>query len=159
VPAESKKASPATLILVLVVFFGAAVALMGYAVLRWNAKAKARSLRNPVPATAEAVTAGNQIYQQHCQSCHGAKGDGKGEKAPELSTAPGDFTDAKKMSGLTDGELFWEITEGRHPMPAFKDKLSEEERWQVVDYIRTFAGQPANPASAPAAQGVKPVQP
>jgi mono/diheme cytochrome c family protein len=160
VPAEPKKGSPATLILVLLVFFGAAIALMGYAALQWNIQAKERNLRNPVVSTPAAVAAGKQIYQQHCQSCHGSKGDGKGQKAPELSTAPGDFTDAAKMSGLTDGELYSEVTEGHHPMPAFKDKLIEEQRWQVVDYIRTFANRPAIPTPTPTtAEGAKLAQP
>jgi mono/diheme cytochrome c family protein len=156
---ESKKENRATLVIVLLLFFAAALALTGYAVIQWNAKAKARNLKNPVPATAEAIAAGSQVYRQHCQSCHSPNGDGKGEKAPELSTAPGDFTDAKKMSGLTDGELFWEITEGRHPMPAFADKLSEQERWEAVDYIRTFANRSASSRPAAAAQGMKSTQP
>jgi mono/diheme cytochrome c family protein len=156
------------LVIVLLVFFAAAIALMIYAVTQWNARAKARNVKNPVPITAEAIAAGKQIYQQHCQSCHGSNGDGKGEKAAELSTAPGDFTDAKKMSGLTDGEIFAEVTEGHHPMPAFADKLTEQERWEVVDYIRTFAekssaARPAESrpaaAAAMAALATKPGQP
>jgi len=147
------------LIFVLVLFFGAAVALMAYAALQWNIKAKERNLRNPVASTPAAIAAGKQIYQQHCQSCHGSRGDGKGEKAAELSTAPGDFTDAAKMSGLTDGELYSQITEGRHPMPAFKDKLTEEQRWQAVDYIRTFAGPAIPPSTAAAAGRATPARP
>jgi mono/diheme cytochrome c family protein len=112
---------------------------VGRAVQNWTARAKARKLKNPVPSTSESLAAGLQLYQQHCQSCHGANGDGKGEKAQELSVAPGDFTDAKKMQSVTDGELYWQITAGRRPMPAFQDKVSEEGRWQLVDYIRTFA--------------------
>ena len=158
-PAEAKRQSRATFVIVLLLFFGVAIGLTVYAVIQWNAKAKARNLKNPVPATAEALAAGNQIYQQHCQSCHGANGDGKGEKAPELSTAPGDFTDAKKMNGLKDGELFWEITEGRHPMPEFADKLTVQERWEVVDYIRTFAAKPAALRPAATAQVANSVQP
>jgi mono/diheme cytochrome c family protein len=140
---EPKKGNCATLVIVLLLFFAAAIGLMVYAVMQWDAQARARNLKNPVPATPAAIAAGRQIYQQHCQSCHGANGDGKGEKAPELSTAPGDFTDAQKMSGLKDGELFWEITKGRHPMPAFGKKLTEQERWEAVDYIRMFAKSPA----------------
>jgi mono/diheme cytochrome c family protein len=156
---KPKKGNCATLAVVLVLFFGAAIAVMTYAVIQWNIQAKAKNLRNPVPATPEAVAAGNQVYQHHCQNCHGAKGDGKGEKAQELSTAPGDFTDAAKMSGLRDGELYWEITKGRHPMPAFEKKLTEQERWEAVDYIRTFAAK--SPASTPAAaaQGTQSIQP
>ena len=158
-PVEPKGQSRATFVIVLLLFFSVAIGLTVYAVIQWNAKAKARNLKNPVPATAESLAEGNQIYQQHCQSCHGANGDGKGEKAPELSTAPGDFTDAKKMSGLKDGELFWEITEGRHPMPEFADKLSVQERWEVVDYIRTFAAKSSASRPAATAQTTKSVQP
>jgi len=107
----------------------------------WSATSAARKLKNPVPPTAEAIAAAKQDYVEHCRSCHGEKGDGKGEKAPELSVAPGDFTDARTMSSRTDGELFWQITRGRLPMPAFEDKLTHQQRWQLVDYIRTFAAK------------------
>ncbi len=43
------------------------------------------------------------------------------------------------MGDLPDGQLFQEITKGELPMPAFEDMLSEQERWQLIDYIRTFA--------------------
>ena len=88
-------------------------------------------------------------YSTHCQSCHGAKGDGKGERAEKLSIAPSDFTDAHAMGQMTDGELFWKISHGRRPMPAF------QERWQLVDYIRTLARKPAGGA-APAANSGSP---
>ena len=107
----------------------------------WSATSAARKLKNPVPPTAEAIAAAKQDYREHCQSCHGEKGDGKGEKAPELSVAPGDFTDLRTMRSRTDGELFWQITRGRLPMPAFDDKLTDQQRWQLVDYIRTFAAK------------------
>ena len=156
---KPKKGNCATLVIVLVLFFGAATALMVYSVIQWDALARAKNLQNPVPATPAALASGKQVYQQHCQSCHGANGDGKGQKAPELSTAPGDFTDAAKMSGLKDGELYWEITKGRHPMPAFEKKLTEEERWEAVDYIRAFAAKSSASRPAAAAQGTQSIQP
>jgi mono/diheme cytochrome c family protein len=126
----------------------AAVAALLYAATGWSTRAAAKKLKNPVPPSTEVIAAGMQTYRQHCQKCHGENGDGKGEKAAELSVAPGDFTDAGKMRDLTDGELFWEITKGRRPMPAFADKLSDQERWQVVDFIRTFAARAGNGASS-----------
>ncbi|MGA8223618.1 MAG: cytochrome c [Candidatus Acidiferrales bacterium] len=114
----------------------------------WRVPAEMKSLKNPVPATKEAIGAAAKIYAQRCQSCHGEKGNGKGSNAEKLSVAPADFTDAAGMSRVTDGELYWKITRGRRPMPGFKDKLTDEERWELVDYIRTFAQKA--PAGAPA---------
>jgi mono/diheme cytochrome c family protein len=48
---------------------------------------------------------------------------------------------------LTDGEIFYQISEGRKPMPSFKKKLSEAQRWQLVLLVRSFAAP-----SAPRAQ-------
>lgn len=104
----------------------------------WRVPAEVKKMRNPVPANKGAIGAGMMTYMDRCQACHGENGDGKGEKADKLSVAPANFTDANAMSRLTDGELFWKITTGRRPMPGFKEKLTDEERWQVVDYIRTF---------------------
>lgn len=138
------------LIAVLVAIFIA----LGFAVSNWSTMAKARKLKNPVPATPAALAQAKQLYQLHCQSCHGAHGDGHGEKAPELSVAPGDFTDVSKMRSVADGELYWQITYGRLPMPAFKDKIDEQGRWTLVDYIRTFAEKTpaASSTGAPSAK-------
>jgi mono/diheme cytochrome c family protein len=120
---------------------------LGFAVTNWTAMARARKLQNPLPATPQALAEGKQLYRLHCQRCHGANGDGHGEKAPELSVAPGDFTDVAEMRRVSDGELYWQITAGRLPMPAFKKKVSEQGRWQLVDYIRTFSEK--TPAGSP----------
>jgi mono/diheme cytochrome c family protein len=134
---RSKPAAIAGLIAVLIVI----VIALGYEVDQWSMLARARKLKNPVPATPAALADAKPLYQQHCQRCHGANGDGHGEKAPSLSVAPGDFTDTEKMSRVSDGELYWQITHGRLPMPAFKDKIDEKGRWELVDYIRTFTAK------------------
>ncbi len=124
-------------------------AALFFAAGNWIALAKAKKLKNPVAPTPATLAEGKQVYGQHCENCHGEKGDGKGQKAAELSTAPTDFTDARKMSDVTDGEFFWQITKGRQPMPAFEDKLTPDQRWESVDFIRTFAMKPA--AASPVA--------
>jgi mono/diheme cytochrome c family protein len=108
----------------------------------WNVPEAAKNLQNPVPPTDESIAAGRMNYSTHCQNCHGDKGDGKGPRADSLSIAPSDFTDAHALGLVTDGELFWKISHGRRPMPAFQDKLTETERWQLVDFIRAFAQKP-----------------
>lgn len=127
------------------------VVALGYEVEQWSILARARKLKNPVPTTPAVLAQAKDLYQQHCQRCHGANGDGHGEKAPSLSVAPGDFTDSTKMSHVSDGELYWQISYGRLPMPAFKDKIDEQGRWELVDYIRTFAA-PSHAKAAPSAR-------
>lgn len=89
---------------------------------------------------ADAVKAGKDIWTQQCKSCHGVKGLGDGAKAEKLEISCGDFS-SKDVQGLSDGALYWKITEGRKPMPSFKTKLSDTERWQVVAYMRTLAAK------------------
>lgn len=120
---------------------------------RWNAPPEVKAEKNPVPADATSLAEASAIYGKHCVSCHGEKGNGKGKRAPRLSVAPSDFTDAHAMSQLTDGDLFWKIGAGRRPMPSFGGRLSETQRWEMVRYIREFAAQ--LPASSPEA-GVAP---
>jgi len=148
-PADTRKNNFRPIaVLTLLAAVGAITAGLVYWSVEWGTAAKARKLVNPVPPNPRDIAAGMQIYRNHCQKCHGRDGDGKGEKAPELSASPHDFTDAHEMHTWKDGELFWVITNGHRPMPAFRDKLTEEERWQAVDYIRTFAEKPSG-ASAP----------
>ena len=125
---------------VLVTFLIVAIAggIVLYSFTGFGARARARRLQNPVPATPEAIAAGMRIYENRCANCHGVNGDGKGPKAEELSVAPADFHNARAMAAVTDGELYWQITKGARPMPSF-ESLKEEERWQLVDYVRTFA--------------------
>jgi mono/diheme cytochrome c family protein len=104
---------------------------------KWVAPASASSKKNPVPTTDASLQVGKKIYTKECASCHGKKGAGDGPKAVDLTKAPGNFTTAAFQS-QTDGAIFWKMTQGNKPMPAFKTAYTEEERWSVVDYIRTL---------------------
>ena len=100
-----------------------------------DADAKKKSaVKNDDEAT---IKAGKDVWNVQCKSCHGAKGLGDGPKAEKIDISCGDFTSAE-VQGLSEGALFWKITEGRKPMPSFNEKLSETERWQVVAYIKTL---------------------
>jgi len=105
----------------------------------WSVPPDARALANPIPANATSIAAGKAIYDDRCAECHGNAGDGNGSKSMRYRVKPANFTDAAVMETRTDGELYWKITTGRKPMPSFETKLSDEERWMLVDYIRTFA--------------------
>jgi mono/diheme cytochrome c family protein len=103
----------------------------------WPAPETAVKMKNPVKSDDASITEGKELYSQHCKSCHGAKGKGDGTKAEKIEISCGDFT-APEFAKVTDGELYWKTTEGRKPMPSFKEKLSDNERWAVVNYMRTL---------------------
>jgi len=102
----------------------------------WVAPEDARKVKNPVPPTPEALMEAEQNFTDNCVLCHGEKGLGDGPGAKTIKVKPANFTDPKLQASETDGTLFWKMTNGRGPMPSWKDVLSEKERWELVDYIR-----------------------
>jgi mono/diheme cytochrome c family protein len=106
----------------------------------WPAPETAVKTKNPVKADEATLKEGKEIYSQQCKSCHGAQGHGDGTKAEKIDISCGDFASAD-CQNQTDGELYWKTTEGRKPMPSFKEKLSDNERWTVINYIRTLKGK------------------
>lgn len=84
------------------------------------------------------INAGKQIYDANCTPCHGEDGNGKGPRAKNLKKQPTDFTDREHMVTHSDKSMFDTITDGEKPMPSFKTKLSEDDRWNVIDYLWTF---------------------
>lgn len=84
------------------------------------------------------VKEGKDLYNQHCKSCHGAKGKGDGPKADKIDISCNDFSTAE-FAKKTEGELYWKTTEGRKPMPAYKEKMSDSERWSVIAYMKTLS--------------------
>ena len=105
----------------------------------WPVPEEAKQLRNPLQPSSAALDSAKNIYLAKCTNCHGDTGKGDGRDAARYDPQPADFTDPKRMTGVTDGELFYKISEGKKPMPVFKTKLSEDERWELVLLIRTFA--------------------
>jgi mono/diheme cytochrome c family protein len=105
----------------------------------WVVPEKYVNMANPVKADAKSLAAGKALFQVNCEPCHGKKGLGNGTKAPDLKTAPGNFTKAS-FQAQTDGAIFYKMTEGRNEMPkAKKDLPNDLDRWNLVNYVRTFA--------------------
>ncbi len=101
-----------------------------------------RTLPNPVAATVQNVADGRQLYVQNCAMCHGLTGRGDGPMGARLNPRPADFQ-LHMREGHTDRQLFEWITTGVDGtgMPAFKQKLSADEIWTVVNFLRTFGPQ------------------
>ena len=105
----------------------------------WVVPEEVKKLKNPITPTESTLKAAKGIYMDECAECHGEHGKGDGPKAMMHTPAPADLTDAGQMSTVTDGEIFYQISEGKKPMPSFKKRLTEDERWELVLFVRSFS--------------------
>ncbi|HET6400737.1 MAG TPA: c-type cytochrome [Candidatus Kapabacteria bacterium] len=104
---------------------------------KWMAPASANGMKNPVAKNAASLQDGKKIFTKECVSCHGSKGLGNGPKASDLSKPPVNLT-THEFQSQSDGAIFWKITNGNKPMPMFRTAYSDQERWSVVNYLRTL---------------------
>ena len=111
---------------------------------QWKIPEEAKLRKNPIQSSPAALDAARAIYLDKCVQCHGETGKGDGPDAAMYYPSPASLIDAKRMSGVTDGELFYEISQGRKPMPSFKKRLTEEQRWQLVLFVRSLSA-PVSP--------------
>ena len=126
------------------------LAAIGYALMLnrpWIVPAEAKQRKNPLVASDAVLQSARAVYLDKCAHCHGDTGAGDGHDAALYDPRPSNFTDRAHMSTLTDGEIFYKITEGHKPMPSYKKRLTDEQRWQMVLFLRTFAASSgASPA-------------
>jgi mono/diheme cytochrome c family protein len=103
---------------------------------------EAEALENPFPVTEESVAEGAALYARNCAICHGENGEGDGPAASGLEVLPANLHE-DHVQVLSDGALFWIISHGKPetPMPPWDEVLSEEERWHIVNFLRTFQGE------------------
>lgn len=104
----------------------------------WVAPVRAAKKKNPIEVNEASLVKGKAVYVKECASCHGDKGKGDGPAVKDLEKKPGDMTSTKTQE-QSDGALFWKITEGNKPMASYDKTLSEEDRWHVINYLRTLA--------------------
>jgi len=100
---------------------------------------EAAAMPNPIAISDASVAAGQATFAQYCVACHGVQGEGDGPGAAGLSPKPADLH-ADHVQGLSDGALLYVITHGREgtAMAAWESILSEQQRWEVVNFLRTF---------------------
>ena len=121
----------------------------------WIVPAEYKSLKNPLTPSESNLNAARQIYVDECAQCHGDGGKGDGPEARSHYPLPADLTDPKLLANVADGEIFYQISEGRRPMPSFKGRLTEHQRWKLVLFVRSFS-QLGAPANTPIAVPSKP---
>jgi len=93
---------------------------------------------NPRPATPASIASGRQTFSSQCTMCHGASGDGTGDLVSRLKLEMPDFTDRSLQKTRTDGELFYILTHGRGRMQGEGDRLSDEMKWDIVNFLRSL---------------------
>jgi len=106
----------------------------------WVPPKSAIDMKNPFAGDALAAAKGKMKFYQMCAICHGMKGDGKGGGGVSLNPRPANFLSID-IKNEPDGALFWKMTEGNPPMASYKELLTEDERWQLVTYIRILEHQ------------------
>ena len=105
---------------------------------KWLSPAPSAAKKNPIAATQESIGVGQKIYAKTCTMCHGKSGDADGPAVIELNIHPARLSDPN-LANESDGSLFWKITTGKKPMPAYGKRLSESDRWNLVNYVRTLS--------------------
>lgn len=110
---------------------------------------EARTWTNPLPATEETIEKGKKLFQgkAFCVTCHGKDGKGLGgdiEPGTLKGPLPRNFTDKEWQAARTDGELFWILkngSKGTAMAPFIPLIVTDEEAWQVLRYVRSFAAE------------------
>lgn len=111
----------------------------------WDLPEDADKTKNPVAVTPESIAKGKELYldqnKGNCIFCHGETGAGNEANMAKLRRKPANLTNKERMTAMTDGEVFWKITKGiPRIMPAGERKMPlDEDRWHVVNYVRTLA--------------------
>jgi glucose/arabinose dehydrogenase/cytochrome c553 len=115
-----------------------------------NAPTSSNQLKNPYAGQQAALSAGSKLYATNCGSCHGIQGRGTGN-IPPLAHGP--------TQVAADGEVFWFITTGsvNNGMPSWA-ALPEQQRWQIVAYLKSLKNSTPAPSIDSASADVEPVK-
>ena len=103
----------------------------------WNAPESVKEKKNPFIPDEASFVRGKKLFITECVRCHGKKGEGDGTSSAKIDQTVADLS-SDKVQNQTDGELFWKISEGRKPMPLNKNTLTDDQRWDIINYIRTL---------------------
>jgi mono/diheme cytochrome c family protein len=100
--------------------------------------------KNPITPTPEGLAEARKLYGYDCAMCHGKDGDGKGDLAADMKLELHDWRDPSSLEKMTDGEIFWIVTNGKGKMIGGEGgRSSEKMRWNLVNLVRSFAKKSA----------------
>jgi mono/diheme cytochrome c family protein len=99
----------------------------------------------PIPAkinpSPESLARAKKMYGYDCAMCHGADGAGKGELASQMKLTLSDLSDPATLKDKTDAQLYGTIRDGKDKMPAEGDRMSPQEGWSIVAYVRSLSAR------------------
>jgi mono/diheme cytochrome c family protein len=100
---------------------------------------KAAFTVNPIPKSPESIARGKSIFERDCVVCHGAGGHGDGVAAASLPARPKDLSKLAPPPIFPDGVIAYRIANGKNLMPAWKTTLSANDRWDLINFIRSLS--------------------
>jgi len=103
----------------------------------WKAPDKAKKLKNPTANMEASVQSGKKLFRSRCAVCHGKTGLGDGPGGKALVPQP-ESLKTPLVQNQTDGEIFWKISNGRNDMIKWEPILTEQQRWDLVNFIRSM---------------------
>jgi mono/diheme cytochrome c family protein len=109
----------------------------------WSVSPEEKAVPNPLPASPDNMSRGQELFRRHCTACHGSSGRGDGPIAMQWARLPRDLTHPERQDRLTDGEIFAKISQGHRSgsdviMPGLSNRLSADDRWRIVLHVRTL---------------------
>jgi Cytochrome c, mono- and diheme variants len=137
-PSPARKKLAGTLFVVLLLAAAGSAVYAFFHPGPWIVPEEAKRVVNPLKPSQANLPAARALYLDKCTECHGDAGKGDGSQAKMYDPRPTNFTDAARMNAVSDGELFYKISEGHRPMPGFKKRYTEQQRWQLVLFLRSL---------------------
>ena len=113
-----------------------------HAGMHWASPKEAAERVNPIKSDKDSIARGAKTFEISCSSCHGATAMGDGVAGALLDPKP---VNLRAMSGgHMDGDFAWKIANGRGAMPAWNSFLSENEIWDLVNFIQNLKNEDAS---------------
>ncbi len=103
---------------------------------QWIAPQKASKMKNPISYSETSVEQGKVIYSKNCVKCHGVNAGGLSPKLTGLKKWTSNLI--LGLKNHTDGDFFWKIQNGKGAMPSFRNELSDEDIWNLINFIKSL---------------------
>lgn len=104
--------------------------------------------KNPIKSCPESIKQGETLYSQYCKGCHGDHAIRQKNATCTPTFCPADLRNPK-LWRLGEGAVYWTITDDRNPMPCFSHRLTDEQRWNIVNYLHSLTKEQKSDSSVP----------